>query len=474
MAPKSGRGSANAPSQQKGKGKGAGQEEHMDIIQFGLPQPVTSALQAISARSTAGLCKDAVALPSDQTAQQVAQSKANSLDRLNKRLNGNMKAKTMLREAAQAWLGKFGQHLMALTDRLHNIAAKLDQDQTDAIGALQAATMSLEVDPQDQVQAALASLGPIWTPGQEAEVLRLASQLRAFSVVPPETQLSLSSAASTRPNFGPPQSRRLNHLGDGPQQGSELTYSPTTSMDTSTPEAPAKRRWSFRGSKATRPSKSPRRELNLSAEPWNRVSTGLTPDRPRRGPDPADEEELIPATTAGQHLTWDAAWRMVVKYCLDHGQELVGQLTRSEVQEVSFPPVTGEATEDAQQRSEAIWYGLPDLLLDNEGAPGAGEMLKRLRDFLQICRANQNALPRLRQGSLLLALAAEGSLYGLNDFGPSTVQEWLFPAGILTRNVSPCGHIPVDWSSEALKAMVMLPCPFHAALEETATNEPDL
>ena len=473
MAPKRERGLANPSSQPKGKGRNAGQEEHMDIIQFGLPQPVTSALQAISTRSTAGLFRDAAALPSDQTAQQVAQSRANSLDRINKRLNGNIKAKSMLRDAAQAWLGKFGQHLMALTDRLRNIAAKLDQDQTDAIEALQAATLSLAVDPQDQVQAALASLGPIWTSGQEAEVLRLASQLRAFSVVPPETQQSFSSAAGMRPNFGLPQPSRLNPLGDGPHQGSELTYSPATSMDTSTPEAPAKRRWSFRGSKATRPSKSPRRELILSAEPWSRVSTGLTPDRPRRGPNPADEEELIPATTASQHLTWDTAWRMVVKYCLDHGQELVGQLTRSEVQEASFPLIIGEATEDAQQRSEAIWHGLPDLLLDNEGAPGAGEMLKQLRDFLQICRANQNALPRLRQGSLLLALAVEGSLYGLEDFGPSTVQEWLFPAGILTRNVSPCGHIPVTWSSEALKAMVMLPCPFHEALEET-TNEPDL
>ena len=473
MAPKSGRGSTSAPSQQKGKGKGAGQEEHLDIIQFGLPQPVTSALQAISARSTAGLFRDAAALPSDQTAQQVAQSRANSLDRLNKRLNGNIKAKAVLRDAAQAWLGKFGQHLMALTDRLHNIAAKLDQDQNDAIEALQAATLSLAVDPQDQVQAALASLGPIWTTGQEAEVLRLASQLRAFSAVMPETQQGFSSGSGVRPNFGLLQPSRFNSLGDGPLQSSELTSPPATSMDVSTPEAPAKRRWSFRGSKATRPSKSPRRELILSAEPWSRVSTGLTPGRPHRGPNPADEEELIPATTENQHLTWVEAWRRVVKYCLDHGQELVGQLTRSEVQEASFPVITGEATEDAQQRSEAIWYGLPDLLLDNEGVFGAGVMLKQLRDFLRICRDNQNALPRLRQGSLLLALAVEGSLYGLEDFGPSTVQEWLFPAGILTQNVSTCRHIPVTWSSEALKAMVMLPCPFHEALEET-TNEPDL
>ena len=58
-----------------------------------------------------------------------------------------MKAKTALKEAAHAWLGKFGQHLVALTDRLHNIAAKIDQDQTEAVNALQTATMALEVYP---------------------------------------------------------------------------------------------------------------------------------------------------------------------------------------------------------------------------------------------------------------------------------------------------------------------------------------
>ena len=471
MAPKSGRGTATTSSQPKGKGKNAGQEDHVDIIQFGLPQPVSSALQAISTRSTAGLFKDAVSLPSDQTAQQVAQSRANSLDRINKRLNGNMRAKAALREAAQAWLGKFGQHLMALTDRLHNIATKIDQDQTEAIGALQAATMSLEVDPQDQVQAALASLGPIWTPGQETEVLRLASQLRAFSTVPPETlPPAMLPPTSPRPMFGLPP----GHPTGGSRANDVSSYSPAAPMDTSMLETPAKRRWSFRGSKAARPSKSPRHEVHLSSEPWSRISTGLTPDRPQREPHLADDEELIPATTTGQHLTWEAAWRLVVKYCLDHGQDLVGQLARSDIQELSFPPVTGDAAEDVRLRSEAIWQGLPDMLLGDDGAPGAGEMLRQLQDFLKLSRANQDVLPHLRQGSLLLALAVEGSIYGLSDFGPSTAQEWLFPAGILTQNISTCGHIPVEWSSVALRTLVTLPCPFHTVLDDSTVTEADL
>ena len=471
MPPKGGRATAAASSQPKGKGKNAGQEDHVDIIQFGLPQPVSSALQAISTRSTAGLFKDAVSLPSDQTAQQVAQSRANSLDRINKRLTGNMRAKAALREAAQAWLGKFGQHLMALTDRLHNIANKLDQDQTEAIGALQAATMSLDVDPQEQVQAALASLGPIWTTGQETEVLRLASQLRAFSSVPPEALPPvMAPSTSPRPMFG----LVPGYPAGGSSGHDASSYSPVAPMDTSTLETPAKRRWSFRGSKAARPSKSPRREVQLSSEPWSRISTGLTPDRPRREPHLADDEELIPATSAGQNLTWEAAWKLVVKYCLDHGQDLVGQLARSDIQELSFPPVTGDAVDEARLRSEAIWQGLPDLLLDDVGAPGASEMLRQLQDLLKVSRANQDALPHLRQGSLLLALAVEGSIYGLSDFGPSTAQEWLFPAGILTQNISTCGHIPVEWSSVALRTLVTLPCPFHTALEDSTVTEADL
>ena len=169
--------------QPKGKQRGATSEDHQDTIHFGLPQQVSAALQAISARSTAGLFKDAVTIPADQTAQQVAQARANQLDRINKRLAGNTKAKIALQEAANAWLGKYGQHLVALADRLNNIATTLDRDQSAAVTALQEATAALAVDPTEQVQSALASMGPIWSVAQEAEVLRLASSLRAFSAV---------------------------------------------------------------------------------------------------------------------------------------------------------------------------------------------------------------------------------------------------------------------------------------------------
>ena len=50
-------------------------------------------------------------------------------------------------------------------------SCKLDQDQAEAVAALQEATASLDVNPQEQIQAALAGMGPVW----EAEVFRLAS-----------------------------------------------------------------------------------------------------------------------------------------------------------------------------------------------------------------------------------------------------------------------------------------------------------
>ena len=70
-------------SQPKGKGKGT-TEEQKDVIQFGYPQPLVASLQANSAGATAALYKDPVTAAVDQSAQQVAQSQANALDKLSK------------------------------------------------------------------------------------------------------------------------------------------------------------------------------------------------------------------------------------------------------------------------------------------------------------------------------------------------------------------------------------------------------
>ena len=173
----------DGPPKSKGKGASTVEDSQKEALQFGYPQPLVAALQAIAARSTAGLFKDLITVPADRTAQQLAQSHANVLDRLGKRLNGNARAKIALRDAATAWIGRLGQHLVALSARLQNVAERLDSDQNEAIAELQAATMNLGASTGDQVNQALNSLGPVWTAMQEAELLRIATALRAFSSV---------------------------------------------------------------------------------------------------------------------------------------------------------------------------------------------------------------------------------------------------------------------------------------------------
>ena len=66
-------------------------------------------------------------------------------------------------------------HLAALTARLQNVAARIDEDETEAIEALQQPTLSPEANSEEQVNKALAGMGSIWTSVQEDETFRLAA-----------------------------------------------------------------------------------------------------------------------------------------------------------------------------------------------------------------------------------------------------------------------------------------------------------
>ena len=246
-------------------------------------------------RSTSGYCvalycrplQDPVAVAADQSVQQLAQSQANALDKLGKRINGNLKAKVSLQEAATAWMGKIGQHLAALTTRLSAVAARLDQDQAEAISALQQASVHLEASAQEQVDKALRGMGPVWTQAQEAEVLRLAACLRAFSAVgggdtTATGQVSVGDAgvsgASNLMASGSAMAPSFPGGSDGPSFSTPARSSTSgEAMDVSNQDPSAKRRWNQRGNRHPRPAKSPRRELDLSAEPWPRLATGSRP-----------------------------------------------------------------------------------------------------------------------------------------------------------------------------------------------------
>ncbi|CAE7660493.1 unnamed protein product, partial [Symbiodinium necroappetens] len=373
---------------QKGKGKGSAttEESQKEALHFGYPPQLVTALQAIASRSTAGLFRDPVAIAADQSVQQLAQSQANTLDKLGKRLNGNLRAKLSLQEAATAWLGKIGQHLAALTSRLSTVAARLDQDQAEAITALQQASVHLEASAQEQVDKALGGMGPVWSQAQESEVLRIAASLRAFSAV---GQYPLDGSGLPGPSV-------LETLSSSTGSATSTPTRPQPSgegMDTSATDSTSKRRWNQRGNRYPRPSKSPRREMDLAAEPWTRVTTGLTPERPDRWVGPSEEEELIPAVPSPP-FTWTTAWCQISRQCWEQGGDYVGLLGSSEAQEQARP--------------------LQGLTADPAPVIAEGE-----------------AAWAARRGLLILAHAVMGHLYSIDDFGPSTAQVISVVHGIL-------------------------------------------
>ena len=473
------------PQKSKGKGANAAEDSQKEALHFGYPQPLVAALQAIAARSTAGLFKDPVNVAADRTAQQLAQSHANVLDRLGKRLSGNARAKAALREAATAWIGKLGQHLMALSARLQNVAERLDSDQNEAIAELQAATMNLGAGAGDQVSQALGSLGPVWTTLQEDEILRLASALRAFSSVG-------MGASGSQAGFVPLASSPTGPLGTAMVEGSGLggfassqafvgpaalgstSSTPARSsisaesMDTSGADSAAKRRWNQRGNRHPRPSKSPRRELDLSAEPWPKAATGLTPERPSRVAG-LEDEELIPAISTTQ-LTWKTAWFRVSRQCWEQGSAVVGQLAISECQEQALP--LQHLTSDPAAvitEGEALWTLLGQVVQQLEADSEVLQLVERLRVWLGACREFPAAVPQVRQGLLLLAHATQGHLCSIDAAGPSTAQEWLYPAELLGQDIPLTGVLSATWDSLALRVLSTMPCPLREV-----PDEPDL
>ena len=464
MAPK------GRETSQKGRGKQNQPEEATkDAINFGYPQPVVSALQAIATRSTAGLFRDPVAIAADQSVQQLAQTQANTLDKLGKRINGNLRAKRSLQEAATAWLGKIGQHLAALTTRLGTVATRLDQDQTEAMTALQQASVNLEASAQEQVDKALGGMGPIWTQAQEAEVLRLAACLRAFSAV--SGGEAGATAVHSLGDIGGPgasgflaQSATSLHMIPGEAEGSFHSTPARSSasganMEVTHPDSSAKRRWNQRGNRHPRPSKSPRRELDLSAEPWPKLATGLTPDRPQRLRHPAKGEELIPAVSTPPY-TWATAWYHISRQCWELGAEMVGQVAISDIQEQAIPllhltadpaPVVAEGVR--------LWDALQLTVQQLESEEGIRQLIDQIPQWLTALRDKPQALSATRQGLLTLAHALAGHIHSIDGFGPSTAQEWLFPAELLSQEVPLVGNISPDWDSMALRVVATMPCP---------------
>ena len=490
-----------APQAKKsdGKGKKPGNSDgQKSSVEFGLPPAVMTALQGITARATSDLWRAPTGDPGDGSAEQQAQRKANAVRTLSKRISGDMRAKEELVEALNAWLLQLSQHLQGLVNRVRALGAKLDEDLTSACQEMRVtAEAQSSLSTSDQVNQALGALGAIWPAAQEMEVLRLAAGLRAVgTVVAPTAGLPTTSpvfvAASpaggarlpaatgtvtTTSASGSVQAISTavpvaTHPSNMPAWMSE-TYAPTeaTTHPGSIMAAPP-RRWK-RPPKATegRPSKSPRRDVNLSGDgPWKSSTTGRTPEGFRRRPattvDEDNEDELIPASAwdePSSGFSWFTGWLYIIRFTIEQGGTPIGELAVNAEQEAMLPlPHADDLAEDAVQTAQAMWSRLQQIV-ESGVESDTYATLEQMHELLVKLRQCPAVLPHLPQG---LLVAVQTSLSGITDpfsYAPSTAQEWLYPGVLLDRGGPFTGYIPSQASPEPhLQALLQQPHPMLA------------
>ena len=272
MAPK-----PTPKSNGKGTKQGSGEapKAPKSHVEFGLPPAVVTSLQAITSRATQGLWHSDQPGIGEVTAEQHAQRRANLIRTLSRRITGNVKAKTELKDALNQWLIQLSQHLQGLTARVSAIGQKIDEDLQSACDEMVAGLEARNsLSTADQVSHARSSMGPVWRPPQEAAVLELAAGLRALGTVPVPLQAVLGTPLTSDRQHGPVLlARRI--VGGDSGAGSEMSFgagladtAADVPMQAAEPvaETPRPTRWKRRSGGSThRPSKSPRREQNLGA-----------------------------------------------------------------------------------------------------------------------------------------------------------------------------------------------------------------
>ena len=478
----------NPKASGKGKNKG-GDAPQSSKIEFALPSAMVTSLQAITSRSTQDLWTSPAAAPTDLSVEQQAQRRASAVGKLSKRINGHLRAKEELRTALQTWMSSIGLHLAGLAQRVRALGDKVDVDLSEACREMQEA---LAVQPSlatsEQVAAAIDAIGkPIWSLPQEQELLRLAAALRAFSVVdmPSRSAEAPSEVSFGMAGMGPFGSADSvmdgggtdGQIFGGGEHGSPFRTgatpparelgpaSATTSRDTpsAAPERVASRakRWRRRdGTDASRPSKSPRRDV-LAGAPWPTAATGTTPEALQRPSHTQllDVDEPVPPAETG--LTWEMAWQQVLQFALEHGSALVGEVIRDPQQDTVLPlqDQSPEDRPDLLVAAEELWMVLHTAAGGAEVAM-VPSLCVRLQELLNRVRQCPSAISGIRQGTLLMAQITVGNLLDPYSFAPTTAQEWLFPAAIAEHGALVKGHIAtVPSASQAMTALLAQRCP---------------
>ncbi|CAE7228127.1 unnamed protein product, partial [Symbiodinium necroappetens] len=372
-------------------------------------------LQAITSRSTQDLWGNPTSIPGDLTVEQQAQKRAAAVSKLSKHINGDIKAKDELKTSLQHWLGAIGQHLAGLVQRVRALGDKVDGDLAEACREMQ---LALQEQPSsttaEQVAAAHASIGsPVWAAAQEQEILRIAALLRAVSVVEGPTGAGGIGDALSEVSFG---------LACG---GRYAYYVSALSADI---ELCAIRRDTGNG------------------VPWTREATGRTPETSHRPSSTVvDDPELLPAARAsGDSPDWSSAWLRLVRYIVDHGDAVIGELSHSAEQDAVLPILSDpEMAAGLAQQLEETWVLLVDVTRSGD-VQRMPRLYAALSDSLQRLRICPEVLPMARQGLVAAAQLTLGNLLDPFGYAPSTAQEWLFPALLVEHGGPYVGHLPVE------------------------------
>ncbi|CAE6928727.1 unnamed protein product [Symbiodinium sp. CCMP2592] len=454
----------NRASAKGGSNKGRDrQEAQVTCIDFGLPTSMVQTLQSISSRATQDLWGQGAFSTDGATVEQLAQRTANTLGRLSKRLNGNMRAKKDLQDALTAWVSMISQHLLGLTHRVDALSRKVDEDSIAAVEELRHVSATQpSATTNEQLARAEQSLGPIWTDPQVQEVHRLCGSCATWHPwgSPAAGHCYVRTYDATGP-AGPTCSTSWWFW-----ERSEASFgTPGRLTGFGEPEARSGRWRKRSGGGVERPSKSPRRDL--PGTPWPRESTDRTPEAPQRAPVTvvADEGSLGSSLVRWLHplvLGWRLGWPCSVSVS-------------------TVVPTWWVMWHSALSKTPAcrlLWTHKHRKWLCRLQSPRGRPWCMQsatpprrtflLQTALHCLRKCTDVLPRVRQGLLVASLLTTGGLLDPFSFAPSTAQEWLFPSLLLEAEVQLRGFIARDASQDPrVQVLLRLPSPFlGAALAE--------
>ena len=159
----------------------------------------------------------------------------------------------------------------------------------------------------------------------------------------------------------------------------------------------------------------------------------------------------------------------LAEFAAENGAELVGEMCVSPEQDAAIPLVHNAAVEEETvSTSNEAWAAVLAFV----GTPSpelVPALCGRMQDVLNRLRLCPSALPRVRQGLVLLAQATLGNVLDPFSFAPATCQEWLYPAVLLEHGTPLLGYLASSASSSSVvQVLLSQGCPMARIGEDEA------